>query len=390
MQKFKIWVDEAWRWPWLWPVVACALAFNPENMPKGDFLKQITDSKKINEKNREKLFKELIDLSIWEKPFLYFWVWVVDNFLIDDINIKQANKEAMRRALVEFLRKIDNNNIDSVLIDWNDNYKFIELKKDPIFVIWWDAKILEIGAASIIAKVFRDKLINTYSILYPEFWIQNHKGYGTKNHIEYLKEKSKITWIHRLSYKPVKNILNKKEKLLIHVCCWPDVSVPILDLKDKYDITCFWYDPNIHPKKEYDKRLKAFKKICKIEEIPFIEWKYNTKIFFDKVKGLEKEPEKWARCTICYDFRLEETAKLAKQEDFKYWTSSLNISPHKDIEKIFKIWEKLDKKYWLEFLKIAFRKDMWFERSVLYCKANWIYRQNYCGCVYSETFPNKK
>ena len=398
MKKFKIWIDEAGRWPWLWPVVACALAFNSEKMPSKDFLKQINDSKKISEKKREKLFDKLIELSIWEKPQVFFWVWIVDNFVIDEINIKQANKEAMRRALVELLRKIKphpnpllkgegKDHIQSVLIDWNDNYCFNELEKDPIFIIGWDWKVLEIWAASIIAKVFRDKLINTYSTLYPDFWLEKHKWYGTKKHSDYLNDKSKITWIHRLSYKPVKKILEKKEKLLLHICCWPDATIPIMDLKSEYDITCFWYDPNIQPKREYNKRLKHFKKVCKIEKIPFIEWDYDVDNFFECIKWLESEPEKWKRCTKCYDLRLEVSAKLAKEKWFKYWTTSLNISPHKDVEKLFKIWEKFDKKYDLEFLKIVFRKNSWFERSVDYCKQHWIYRQNYCWCVYSETFP---
>ena len=204
---YKIWIDEAWRWPWLGPVAACALTFNPNNPPSKQFLKKLNDSKKLTEKKRNELFEQLIEFSKWKKPKIFFWVWVVDNFLIDEINIKQANREAMRRALIELLRKIDNDKISSVEIDWNDNYSFEELKKDPIFIIWWDAKVKEIGAASIIAKVFRDKLLVTYSSLYPDFWLENHKWYGTKKHRENLKNKSDITWIHRLSYKPVKKVL---------------------------------------------------------------------------------------------------------------------------------------------------------------------------------------
>jgi ribonuclease HII len=135
---------------------------------------------------------------------VFFWVWVVDNFVIDEINIKQANREAMNRALLELSRKIDFKKLESVSIDWNDNYKFDILKIKPIFIIKWDSKILEIWAASIIAKVFRDKLIDEYSLLYPDLWIEKHKWYWTKAHQIYLTDKSKITWIHRLSYKPVK------------------------------------------------------------------------------------------------------------------------------------------------------------------------------------------
>lgn len=402
MKKFKVWIDEAWRWPWLWPVVSCALCFDDlENIDKS-FLSMINDSKKLSEKKREELFKKLIDMSLWEKPRVYFWVWVVDNFLIDEINIRQANKEAMRRAILELQRKISKENIATVMIDWNDNYEFVELKKKAIFVIWWDSKILEIWAASIIAKVFRDNLIKTYSLLYPDMNLENHKWYGTKKHIEYLNKKEKITWIHRLSYKPVKKILEEKEKLLLHICCWPDATVPIMDLKKDYEITCFWYDPNIQPKKEYDKRLEAFKKVCKIEKVKFIEWDYEVKQFFEKIKWLEHTPEKWEKCTLCYDMRLEKTANLARELWIKYWTTTLNISPHKDLEKLFKIWDNYSVPHpsplltWegtkekLEFLKIAFRKNNWFLRSVEYTKKHNIYRQNYCGCVYSDTFPNNE
>ena len=387
MQKYKIWVDEAWRWPWLWPVVACALCFNPENKLDKKFLSLINDSKKLTVKKREKLYNDLIQYSFWEKPKVFFGVWVVDNYIIDEINIRQANREAMRRALVELLRKIsfewDSVWIE-VFIDGNDNYEFDELERKPIFIIGWDWKVVEIWAASIVAKVFRDKLIKTYCELYPDFSLENHKWYWTKKHSDYLNNKNKITWIHRLSYKPVKKILEQKPKLLLHICCWPDATVPIIDLKEKYDITCFWYDPNIQPKKEHDKRLKHFKKICKIEKIPFIEWEYDTDNFFIHVKWLENEPEKWKRCTKCYDMRLTKTAELAIKLWINYWTTSLNISPHKDLTKLFKIWAKLDKKYVLNFLSLAFRKNSWFERSVDYCKKYNIYRQNYCGCIFSK------
>lgn len=399
--NYKIWIDEAWRWPWLWSVVACSLCFNPENMPEAKFILELNDSKKLTEKKREELFSQLIQFSMWDKPKIFFWVWVVDNDLIDQINIKQANREAMRRSLVEILRKIDNKKIDSVLIDGNDNYSFDELEKAPIFIIWGDWKIPEIWAASIIAKVFRDKLMTQYSMLYPDLGIENHKWYWTKKHREYLTDKSKITSIHRLSYKPVKKIIEKKPKLLLHICCWPDATVPIMDLKDEYELTCFWYDPNIQPKKEYNKRLKEFKKICKIEWVNFIQWEYDVENFFDKVKWLENSPEQGERCKVCYDIRLKRSALEARRLWIKFWTTTLNISPHKNLDKLFVLWDKwsikeiIDEKSKknfknkLEFLKIKFRKNKGFERSVEYTKKYNIYRQDYCWCVYSETYPYK-
>lgn len=397
--KIKIWIDEAGRWPWLGPVSACALCFNPENMPDKEFLSEINDSKKLTERKREELYEKLIQMSLWEKPQVYFWVWIVDNFIIDEINIRQANKEAMRRAIVELLRKIKPEEISSVMIDGNDNYEFEELAKKPIFIIGWDGKVVEIGAASIIAKVFRDKLLITYASLYPDMNLENHKWYGTKKHRDYLTDKSKVTGIHRISYKPVKAVIEKKEKLLLHVCCGPDASIPIIDLKKKYNLTCFWYDPNIQPKKEYDKRIKAFKKVCEIEDVEFIIWEYDVGNFFKKIEGLESTPERGDKCTECYDMRLERSALEARKLGIKYWTSTLNISPHKDLDKMFSLWDKwsiqetVDPnskesfKEKLEFFKIAFRKNKGFERSVEYTKKHDIYRQNYCGCIYSDTYP---
>ena len=407
MQKYKIWIDEAGRWPWLWCVVAAAFAVNPENPPERVFIEKLNDSKKLTAKNREKVFSEIIELSRWKNPKIFFWVWVVDNYFIDENNIKQANKEAMRRAIIEIKRKINYFNYGKslkldVFIDWNDNYSFEELDKKPIFIIWWDSKVQEISAASIIAKVFRDNLMEKYSLLYPDLWLEKHKWYWTKQHKNYLENSSKVTWIHRISYKPVKEILQKKPNLLLHICCGPDTCVPVMDLKKDYEVICFWYDPNIHPKSEHDKRLAEFIKVCEIEQVEYIIWEYDVWHFFERIKGFEDTPERWEKCTRCYDMRLERAALEARKLWIKYWSSTLNNSPHKDIEKMFILWDKCSSKETfdkekntglkdrLDFLKIAFRKNKWFERSVEYTKKHGIYRQNYCGCIYSDTFPGWK
>lgn len=389
--KIKIWVDEAGRWPWAWPVVACSLFFSTKNPPKQSFIKKLDDSKKLTEKKREELFDELIEYSRWDNPRLYFWVWVVDNFVIDEINIRQANKEAMRRSLVEVLRKIKHNPEQKqkieVVIDGRDNYEFEELEKKPLYIVWGDGKVSEISAASIIAKVFRDKMLHTYATIYPDMSLENHKWYGTKKHKEYLSDASKVSSIHRTSYKPVKETLEKKEKILLHICCGPDATVPIMDLKKDYEVICFWYDPNIQPKKEHDKRLWELKKVCKIEGVDFIEGEYDVLNFFEKIRWLEDTPEKWDKCTECYDMRLQRTALEAQKLGIKYWTSTLNTSPHKDLKKMFALGDKHSMKDNLEFLKIAFRKNGGFQRSVEYTKKHDIYRQNYCWCIYSDTYP---
>lgn len=175
----------------------------------------------------------------------------------------------------------------------------------------------------------------------------------------------------------------QKPTVLVHVCCWPDVTMPILALRDEYNIVCFWYDPNIQPKKEYDKRYEAFLKVCEIEKIPCIKWAYDVKHFFGRIKWFEYTPEKWEKCTRCYDMRMYVTAKLAKRLGIPYYTSSLNTSPKKDLEKLFRIGHKYAERFGIRFLAIPFRRRWGFEKSVDYTHRHGIYRQNYCGCVYS-------
>ncbi len=175
----------------------------------------------------------------------------------------------------------------------------------------------------------------------------------------------------------------KKPKILVHVCCGPDVTMPIIQLRDDYDIICFWYDPNIQPKAEYDKRYDAFVRICEIEHIPYIKWAYDVGNFFTRIRGVEHTPERWEKCTYCYDMRMMVSAKLAARLSIPLYTSSLNTSPKKDLEKLFKMGHKYGEKYGVGFLDIPFRKHGGFEKSVEYTREHDIYRQNYCGCIYS-------
>jgi epoxyqueuosine reductase len=184
---------------------------------------------------------------------------------------------------------------------------------------------------------------------------------------------------HRL-YRPK---LEKKPKVLVHVCCGPDVTMPILALRNEYDVICFWYDPNIQPKEEHDRRYDAFVKVCEIESIPYIKWAYDVKHFFTRIKWLELTPEKGEKCTNCYDMRMYVAAKLAKKLKIPYYTSSLNTSPKKDLEKLFTIGHAYAEKFGISFLDIPFRRLWGFGKSVEYTREHDIYRQNYCGCIYS-------
>lgn len=202
-------------------------------------------------------------------------------------------------------------------------------------------------------------------------------------------QKYTIPWLSQLVSKYIlenriyRPRLDKKPKILVHVCCWPDVTMPILQLRDEYEVICFWYDPNIQPKSEYDKRYEAFVKICEIENIPYIKWAYDVTNFFTRIKWVEHTPERGEKCTYCYDMRMYVTAKLAKKLRIPLYTSSLNTSPKKDLAKLFAMGHKYAQKYEVEFLDIPFRKRGWFEKSVEYTKEHDIFRQNYCGCIYS-------
>lgn len=202
-------------------------------------------------------------------------------------------------------------------------------------------------------------------------------------------KKFKIPWLsEKISLYILENRLYRqhlpKQKVLVHVCCGPDVVMPILQLKDEYDLICFWYDPNIQPKKEYDKRYEAFKKVCEIENIAFIKGAYDVKNFFGRIKWYEFTPEKTGeKCTRCYDMRMYVSAKLARRLGIKLYTTSLNTSPKKDLEKMFFMGHKYADEFGLKFLDIPFRKRWWFAISAEYTKEHDIYRQNYCGCVYS-------
>ena len=195
-------------------MVAAAFCFGPNNKISKDIISQINDSKKLPAKKREKLYTILVEKGI-------FWVWVVDNYMIDKINIRQANKEAMRRAIIEIKRKLPlsqkqrkkylntrEKNLE-VLIDGRDNYSFDELDTKPTYIVWGDAKIIEIWAASIIAKVFRDKLMTAYATLYPNLGFETNVGYGTKKHIQALESLTDTTGIHRMTYKPLQTLTDK-------------------------------------------------------------------------------------------------------------------------------------------------------------------------------------
>lgn len=176
----------------------------------------------------------------------------------------------------------------------------------------------------------------------------------------------------------------KKKKFLLHCCCAPCSAYVANLLKLKYKLTLFYYNPNIHPKIEYEKRLDEMKKFAKINKIDLIVGNYDMKFWFDKTKGYANEPERGRRCKICYYERLDEAAKYAKEKGFDIFGTTLSISPHKSAEMINSIGEELCKKYGVEFLKEDFKKKDGFKKSLQLSDEYNFYRQDYCGCLYSQ------
>ena len=181
--------------------------------------------------------------------------------------------------------------------------------------------------------------------------------------------------------------LNSSKKILLHSCCAP-CSCTILEyLKEYLTVDIYFYNPNITEKEEYILRLneqKEFNENMKFN-MQIIEGEYSPeKDFISAIKGLEKEKEGGARCYKCYKLRLEATAKKAKELNYDYFSSVLSISPLKNSQWINEIGIELEAKYNIKFLKADFKKKSRYLKSVNLSKENNLYRQDYCGCIYSK------
>ena len=185
--------------------------------------------------------------------------------------------------------------------------------------------------------------------------------------------------------------LSKKETLLLHSCCGPCSSATIERLLPFFDVTVLYYNPNILPKEEYEKRKKEQIRLLEIlnesndNKIKFLDCDYNPKDFARAIEGLESLPEGSERCEKCFKFRLEKTAKLAAEKGFSYFTTTLSISPHKDSQVINKILIELGQElsknnYKTKPLLADFKKENGFLRSTELAKEFNLYRQTYCGC----------
>ena len=175
-----------------------------------------------------------------------------------------------------------------------------------------------------------------------------------------------------------------KKKLLLHSCCGPCSTVVIERLKDDFDVTVFYFNPNIEPKEEYEKRKVEQQKVCEFFNVPFIDYDYDNAGWHKFVEGLENEREGGDRCEKCFLFRLNCTAKYAKENGFEIFATTLSVSPHKNTLVINKVGEKFSKEIEIEFLPENFKKKDGYLRSINPSKELELYRQNYCGCSFAN------
>lgn len=176
-------------------------------------------------------------------------------------------------------------------------------------------------------------------------------------------------------------------KVLLHSCCAPCSSYCLEYLSEYFSITVFYYNPNIYPEEEYRKRVieqqQFIKRFPAPNPISFIEGEYDPKLFYETVKGLESCREGTQRCFACYRMRLEEAAKIGKQENCDYFTTTLSISPLKNAVKLNEIGGQIALEYDIAYLPSDFKKRNGYQRSIILSKEYQMYRQDYCGCIFS-------
>ncbi len=180
----------------------------------------------------------------------------------------------------------------------------------------------------------------------------------------------------------------KVPNILLHSCCAPCSSHVIDTLTPYFNITVLYYNPNIEPFEEYSKRkdeeIKFIKNFPNINELSIMDCDHDNELFHKTIKGLEKEKEGGARCIKCYYLRLEKTALLAKEKKFDYFATTLTVSPLKNSHKLNEIGQYLSNKYDIKYLFSDFKKKEGYKHSIELSQEYNLYRQDYCGCIYSK------
>lgn len=200
------------------------------------------------------------------------------------------------------------------------------------------------------------------------------------NKVNYQKELDKL----------IEKLEQTKEvpRLFLHSCCAPCSSYVLEYLSEHFAITVFYFNPNIAPEEEYRKRVEEQKRLAEqlpaVYPIQFLEGRYEPEEFYSRVRGLEKEPEGGARCRVCFELRLEEAARLAAEGGYDYYTTTLSISPLKNAQVLADVAIKMGEKWGVAWLPSDFKKKEGYKRSIQLSSEYDLYRQNYCGCVFSR------
>lgn len=178
-----------------------------------------------------------------------------------------------------------------------------------------------------------------------------------------------------------------RPKLLIHSCCAPCSSYVLEYLSQFFEITIFYFNPNIYPEAEYIRRVEEQKQLIQAmplsSKVHFCQGEYQPLEYYQAIKGLEEGPEGGNRCFVCYELRLREAAQLAREGGYDYFTTTLSISPHKKSEKLNEIGSKLATEFEVAYLPSDFKKKNGYKRSIELSKEYNLYRQDYCGCIFS-------
>ena len=197
---------------------------------------------------------------------------------------------------------------------------------------------------------------------------------ATKNRIELLPK----------ALRSVEDQTKMPNKIILHACCAICSGYPIMHLKKMgYIPVVYFYNPNIYPENEYQRRLEAERTLCRYLDVELIEGEYNPQDFYNAAKGFENEPEKGARCDRCFELRLKKTAQLATKMGISEFTTSIVISPHKNFAKLTQIGESIAQQFDLTYKAIDFKKQDGFLKSNTLAKSLNLYRQHYCGCKFA-------
>ena len=184
------------------------------------------------------------------------------------------------------------------------------------------------------------------------------------------------------------NSLDYTPKLLLHSCCAPCSSAVIERLTKYFDITILYYNPNIEPYEEYLKRkeeeIRFIKEFNSVNKLDILDCDYDNLKYHEEVKGLEECPEGGQRCHKCYELRLKYCALKAKENNYDYFGTTLTVSPYKNAQVLNQIGEKLQDEFNIKYLFSDFKKKDGYKRSIELSKDFNLYRQDYCGCIYSK------